>query len=62
MKHIRYKLDSSKKQEVVYTVVITDGWTRPLEEHPSIVEHPEFFEIVDSDIPSNVEYLTYQSS
>lgn len=42
-----------------YTIVNTDGWTKPLAEHPSVVEHPELFEIVDTDIPDYVQYLNY---
>lgn len=59
MIHIRQKLDLSAKQEVAYTIVITDGWTEPLEQHPSILEHPEIFEIVDAEIPENPQYLNY---
>jgi hypothetical protein len=59
MLHIRQKLDLNAKQQVAYTIVITDDWTQPLEEHPSIVEHPEIFEIVDTDIPENVQFLKY---
>lgn len=55
MKHIRYK-DLS-----IYTVVLTNDWNNLLEEHPSIVEHPEFFEIVDCEIPEQLQYLDYQS-
>jgi hypothetical protein len=53
MIHIRQK-DLS-----IYTVVITTDWDKPLQEHPSIVEHPEFFEIVDEEIPSVIQYLNY---
>lgn len=60
MAHIRYKLNLDEQNEqVAYTVVVTDGWTKPLEEHPSIVEHPEFFEISDAPIPKNAQYLNY---
>lgn len=59
MIHIRQKLDLSAKQEVAYTIVITDGWTEPLEQHPSILEHPEIFEIVDAEIPENAQFLNY---
>jgi hypothetical protein len=59
MLHIRQKLDLTAKQEIAYTVVITNDWTQPLEEHPSIVEHPEVFEIVDESIPENAQYLKY---
>jgi hypothetical protein len=59
MIHIRQKLDLSAKQQTAYTIVITDGWNQPLEEHPSIVEHPEIFEIVDTEIPETAQYLKY---
>ena len=57
MKHIRQK---KIKETDIYTIVITDNWDKPLEEHPSIVEHPEVFEIVDCEIPNNIQYLNYQ--
>jgi len=53
MKHIRQK-DLS-----IYTIVVTDGWDNALEEHPSIVEHPEIFEIADCEIPEQHQYLNY---
>jgi hypothetical protein len=59
MIHIRQKFDLSARQEIAYTVVVTDGWEQPLEEHPSIVEHPELFEIADNEIPENAQYLIY---
>lgn len=60
MLHIRQKYDLTLKDEVAYTVVITDDWTLPLEQHPSIVQHPEVFEIVDAVIPEDAQYLKYQ--
>lgn len=53
MIHIRQK-DLS-----IYTIVITEGWDKPLEEHPCVIEHPETFEIVDCDIPDIVQFLNY---
>ena len=44
-----------------YTVVVTLEWDRPLEEHPSIVEHPESFEISEDEIPELYQYLVYES-
>jgi len=61
MIHIRQKLNLAAREQITYTVVVTEGWEQPLEEHPSIVEHPELFEIVDADVPDNAEYLIYQS-
>lgn len=60
MKHIRQK-DSSFDSSESYIVVKTDDWTLPLEDHPSIIEHPEFFEIADCDLPNNFSYLIYQN-
>ena len=60
MEHIRQKINLALKGvEVAYTVVDTTGWTLPLSEHPSIVEHPELFEITSDKIPDNAQYLKY---
>jgi len=58
MRHIR-QINSLGTN--TYTVVVTDGWDKPLEEHPSIVEHPELFEISEDAIPEYIQYLVYQS-
>lgn len=59
MEHIRQIMNSSTgKQEIVYTVVITTGYT-DLTTHPSIVEHPDLFEIVDIELPSEYQLLNY---
>jgi hypothetical protein len=44
-----------------YTIVNTEGWTLPLDEHPSILEHPELFEITDNPIPTFYQTLNYVS-
>jgi hypothetical protein len=60
MEHIRQKIDiTSKANEIAYTVVNTTGWTLPLNQHPSIVEHPELFEISNDAIPDNAQFLNY---
>lgn len=63
MIHIRQKLDLTNKigEQIAYSVVDTTSWTLPLTEHPSIIEHPEIFEIVDEEIPSHAQTLIYQS-
>jgi hypothetical protein len=63
MIHIRQKLDLSNKvgELIAYTIVDTSGWTLPLDEHPSIVENPDVFEIVDEDIPSYAQTLIYNN-
>jgi hypothetical protein len=58
--HIRQKIDvTNKASEIAYTVVITTGWILPLNEHPSIVEHPDLFEITSDEIPNNAQFLKY---
>ena len=58
--HIRQKIDlTNKASEIAYTVVITTDWTLPLDQHPSIVEHPEVFEITEDEIPDNAQFLNY---
>jgi hypothetical protein len=57
--HIRQKGSSDN---LTYTVVNTTGWVLTLEQHPSIVEHPDLFEIVDVDIPVDAQILDYQSN
>ena len=42
-----------------YTIVVTDDWNGNIEDHPSIVEHPELFQIVDSELPENYQLLNY---
>lgn len=60
MEHIRQKINVSLKSvEIAYTVVDTTRWTLPLNQHPSIVEHPELFEISNDEIPDNAQYLKY---
>jgi hypothetical protein len=43
-----------------YTVVITNGYT-DLTTHPSIVEHPDLFEIVETELPEIYQELNYTS-
>jgi len=60
MDHIRQKINLSLKDvEVAYTVVITTDWTLPLNQHPSMLEHPELFEISQDIIPDDAQYLKY---
>ena len=60
MEHIRQKINLANKGiEIAYTVVNTTDWTLPLNQHPSIVEHPELFEISEDTIPDNAQYLNY---
>ena len=54
MRHIR-QINSVGTDS--YTVVIAE---EPLEQHPSIVLHPDLFEISDSNIPEQHQYLIYE--
>jgi hypothetical protein len=40
-----------------YTVVVA---TEPLEEHNSIIQHPDLFEISEDEIPEKHQYLIYE--
>jgi len=56
MEHIR-QINSVNTD--TYTIVNTSNWSKPLNEHPSIIEHPELFEIVNCEIPEKHQYLNY---
>ena len=59
---MRHIVQSNTIGTYTYTIVVTDNWNDTLENHPSIVEHPEWFEIVDTPIPEQHQFLIYQSS
>ena len=63
MIHIRQKLDVTNKngELIAYSVIYTTNWILPLEQHPSIVDNPELFEIVDEEIPPHAQTLIYNS-
>lgn len=54
MRHIRQK--NTIGQEY-YGLVIAE---EPLESHPSIVNHPDLFEISEDEIPEKHQYLNYE--
>lgn len=60
MIHIR-QIGSSFDEGMTYSIVYTKDWLLPLEQHPSIIEHPESFEIVDCEPPIRFDTLIYQS-
>ena len=55
MAHIRRKLldTPSPNIRLAYVVVITSGWTAPLEEHPKVVDYPDLYEITNDEIPTD---------
>jgi hypothetical protein len=59
MKHIR-QINSVGTN--TYTVIDTTDWMGTIEEHPSVVEHPELFEISEDEIPAEHQYLIYESA
>jgi hypothetical protein len=54
MRHIR-QINSVGTDS--YTVVIAQ---EPLEQHSSIVNHPDLFEISEDEIPEQHQYLNYE--
>lgn len=56
MEYIRQKNSSL---DGTYVVVLTNGWNKPLSEHPSIVNRPNSFEITSDPIPEDAQYLDY---
>ena len=54
MRHIR---QINTVGQEYYGLVVAD---EPLESHPSVIEHPELFEISEDEIPEKVQYLNYQ--
>lgn len=55
MKHIR-QINSVNTE--CYVIILTEEID--FENHASILEHPEWFEIVDCEIPNDFQYLNYE--
>jgi hypothetical protein len=53
MRHIHIK------DLLPYTIVIAE---EPLEKHITIITNPKVFEILDTEIPKEVQYLDYEIS
>lgn len=60
MLHIRQKNIEEGENLTTYTVINTEEWDGSLETHPSILEHPDLFEIVDEEIPTFYQILNYE--
>jgi hypothetical protein len=54
MRHIR---QINTVGQEYYGIVIAE---EPLEEHRSILEHPELFEISEDEIPEKCQFLYYE--
>jgi hypothetical protein len=50
------------RQKNSNTYVITDGFNCELNTHPSIVQHPEIFEITSEPPTDNSQYLQYEAN
>ena len=42
-----------------YTIVDTSEWQGEVQDHPSVIDHPELFEVIDSELPENYQLLNY---
>jgi hypothetical protein len=49
------------KQIGADVVVNTTDYIGELSQHPSIVEHPDLFEIKEGELPAKYDILNYQS-
>ena len=56
MRHIR---QINTVGQEYYGVVIAE---EPLEQHPSIINNPDLFEISEDEIPEKYQYLNYEVS
>jgi len=59
MLHIRQKDSQRDPSQGAYTVVDVSNWLYPLDTHPSLIEEPLKFELVDEDIPAHAQTLKY---
>lgn len=57
MKHIR-QINSVGTNS--YTIVNLDNYVGELEDHPSIVNHSDLFEISEGQIPEYVQYVHFE--
>ena len=66
IKHIHQKNIAAGRGDIeqpVYTVVVTEGFEEDLSLHPSVIDRPDLFEIVEGEIPTDriVQYLKYKN-
>ncbi len=66
MIHIRAKINrTDPTARMAYTIVNTSDFVGDLSEHPILLDHPDSYELVDEDIPTDlnlwsIEYQNYQ--
>jgi len=66
MIHIRAKINrTDPTARMAYTIVNTSDFVGYLSEHPILLDHPDSYELVDEDIPTDlnlwsIEYQNYQ--
>jgi len=54
MRHIRYTQTVGTDS---YTVIVAE---EPLEQHISIVQHPELFDITEDELPEKYQFWLYE--
>lgn len=63
MLHIKQKNISSPDnitEEInIYIIVDTTKWVDSLYDHPSIIENPDLFEVIEGEIPESHQVLKY---
>jgi hypothetical protein len=66
MIHIRAKINRTDQSvRMAYTIVNTSDYVGELSQHPILLEHPDSYELVNEEIPTDeilwsIEYLNYQ--
>jgi hypothetical protein len=66
MIHIRAKINrTDPTARMAYTIVNTSDFVGDLSEHPILLDHADSYELVDEDIPTDlnlwsIEYQNYQ--
>lgn len=66
MIHIRAKVNrTDPSARMAYTIVNTSDYVGELSQHPILLEHPDGYELVNEEIPTDetlwsIEYLNYQ--
>lgn len=49
-----------QKTDGVVTVLNIDNYKGELPEHPTLLSHPELFELIDEVMPKDVQFINFQ--